>query len=95
MLPLKRYIPFIYWVGYYFIARYFLKSMKNKIILKNYHYWLISSYLSAFVLGIPFPFNYFALVLMFIVFMKVIKREIDSWTVEKTVGNTPPNKSMH
>ncbi len=94
LLPLNRLIPFAYWAGYYFVARYFLKNMKNKIILKNYQYWLIGSYHFFSLLRISSPYNYIVFILMIIFFMKVIKREIDSWNIDTTVGQATPNKSL-
>ena len=93
-VPLKNLVPFAYWTGYYFVARYFLKHMKSKTKLKNYQYWLIGLYHSSLVLRIPPPYSYIIFILFFVFFMKVINREVDSWNIDTTVGQATPNKSL-
>ncbi len=78
-LPISSYIPFAYWAGFYVIVRYFLKSMRDKIRLKDYQYWFICLYFSAFVWDYPTPVNFIAFILWFVSFVKIIKKETNAW----------------
>ena len=78
-LPLNRYIPFAYWAGFYFITKYFLKSMRDQKVLRDYQYWLICFYSSVYVLNYPIPFNLIAFVLLLVSLLKIVKKETDAW----------------
>ena len=86
-LPLISYIPFVYWAGFYFVTKYFLKSIRDQRVLKDYQYWLICLYLSVYVLNYPIPFNLIAFVLLFVSLLKIVKKEIYSW--EMTTNHWP------
>ena len=83
ILPPSSYIPFAYWAGFYFIAKYFLKSMRDQIVLNDYKYWAVCLYSSVIVLGYPIPFNLIVFILLFVSLMKIVKKETESW-------RTPP-----
>ena len=78
-LPLNRYIPFVYWAGFYLITIYFLKSMRDQIRYRACHYWFICFYLSAYVLDYPFPLNLIIFIILFSSLLKLVKREINAW----------------
>ncbi len=93
-MSLLEFLSFAYWFGFYFITRYLLKRMQRKIRLKNYKYMLIGLYYALDLINSFSLFNIIFTVLWLSLYMVVIKREINFWTVNVPVGDETPYKAL-